>query len=223
MELPVNKQKHFSTIQALAVAVAAFEHNQQKVVRDANGPEKLAPNREIILGVLNQTSNFEIKDSHRAEAEDIVSFLQQTHLMQTLTKGSSNQFLHKIAEILGNENLNIRDIGLLAWAPKLAHDQKKKDQIREVSARYEHQSNFVGKIGEKIVVNFSIIESRYVPSMDCYAVYGNDDNGDLIFYWAKDNKKIVEAGRIQGKVKAHNKDKYRGNARVTNLNYVKVL
>ena len=223
MELPVNKQKHFSTSQALAVAVAAFERNQEKVVRDANGPEKLVPNREIIIGALNQTLDLEITDLHRAEADNIVSYLQQTNLMQTLTKGTSNQFLTKIAELIGDENISIRDIGILAWAPKLAHDQKKKDQVREVSARFEHQSNFVGKVGEKIIVNFSLIESRYIPNMNCYAVYGHDENGNLLFYWAKDNKKIIEVGRIQGKIKAHNKDKFRGNARVTNLNYVKVL
>jgi hypothetical protein len=81
----------------------------------------------------------------------------------------------------------------------------------------------VGRIGEKITVNFGLIDSRYIPTLNCYAVYGHDDHGNLFFYWAKDNKKIVNSGRIQGRVKAHNIDDRRGRACVTNLNYVKVL
>ena len=59
--------------------------------------------------------------------------------------------------------------------------------------------------------------------MDCYAVYGHDTQGNLIFYWAREQKKIVESGQIHGRIKIHKRDSYRGNACVTTLNYVKVV
>ncbi len=111
----------------------------------------------------------------------------------------------------------------MAWAPKLANDYQKKDQVREVSARFEYTSRYVGKIGDKIEVDFTLIDSRYIQSMDCHAVYGHDAQGNLIFYWAREEKKILKHGRMRGRVKAHKQDNYRGNAAVTTLNYVKII
>mgnify|MGYP003351162628 CR=1 FL=1 len=94
--------------------------------------------------------------------------------------------------------------------------------MREISSRYEHVSDYVGRIGEKITIDFTMIDRRYIRDTDSYAVYGYSGN-NLIFYWANKLDKVCEVGRIQGRVKSHRKDEYRGNARVTTLNYVKVL
>jgi len=59
--------------------------------------------------------------------------------------------------------------------------------------------------------------------MDCWAVYGADNDNNLIFYWAKTLDKVCETGQISGRIKDHREDEYRGNARVTVLNYVRVL
>jgi hypothetical protein len=142
--------------------------------------------------------------------------------MQTI-KGAPDKFLGQITELLANKEVTSKDFGILAWAPHLADQYEKKDGIREVSARYELQSRHIGNIGDKLVVNFSIIDKRYVQRMDCYAVYGVTEEGNLVFYWAKTLDKVCESGTIAGRVKAHNKDQYRNNAKVTILNYIKVL
>lgn len=218
------KQK-FSTLQVVAAAVMAYEHNHRRVERNAlYSPEQtIVPNRQLMLNYLqgNDTS-FVVNDLHVKQAEGIMRYLQQTGIMQTLTN-RSDRFLNQINQLLLESTTKSKDFGIIAWAPKLVDDYQKKDHVREISARYEHSSRYVGQPKDKIQTDFVLIDSRYIQGMDCHAVYGHDGRGNLLFYWAKESKKIIQSGRIQGRVKAHNQDIRRGNACVTTLNYVKVI
>jgi hypothetical protein len=220
------KQK-FPTLEVLATAIAAFTHNQDRVERDAittDDGRTIAPNRQLIREYLegNRANLPTVSDHDRKHAEGIVQYLQQTGIMQTLTS-RGDKFLGQINNLLSQPSVTAKDFGLIAWAPKLASDYQKKDNIREISARFEYASRYIGQVGDKIITEFTLIDSRYIKSMDCYAVYGHDAQGNLIFYWAREQKKIVQAGQIQGRVKMHKQDSYRGNARVTTFNYVKVI
>jgi hypothetical protein len=220
------KQK-FPTLEALATAIAAFAHNQDRVERDATTTAdgcKIIPNRQLIGEYLegNRANLRIVSDHDRKHAEGIVQYLQQTGIMQTLVN-RDDRFLTQINDLLSRSTVTAKDFGLIAWAPKLASDYQKKDHVREVSARFEYTSHYIGQVGDKIITEFTLIDSRYIKSMDCYAVYGHDAQGNLIFYWAREQKKIVQAGQIHGRVKSHKRDEYRGNACVTTLNYVKVL
>ena len=219
-------KKSYSTITVLATAIAAYEHNGCIIVRDpiteADG-RKVLPNRQLISDYLqNNNGPFVVNDFHLKQAEGIIQYLQHTVLMASL-KNQVDRFLGQITELVSNQEVTNKDIGILAWAPHLADQYQKKDHVREVSARYEHRSRYVGKVGDKIVTDFTLIEKRYIKNMDCYAVYGFDGDENLIFYWARVADKICEVGKISGRIKAHNEDKFRGDARVTTLNYVKVL
>ena len=219
-------KKQFPTLEVLAVAVSAYQHNHGRVERNAvsTDTQQIVPNRQLMLEYLegNCTNLQTVSDHDRKHAEGIVQYLQQTGVMQTLTN-RGDRFLAQINALLLNPMLSPRDFGLVAWAPKLADDYQKKDRVREISARYEYSSRYVGQLGDKIQTNFTLIDSRYIQSMNCHAVYGNDDQGNLIFYWARDEKKIVKSGRIHGRIKSHKQDSYRANACVTTLNYVKIL
>jgi hypothetical protein len=218
------KQK-FPTIQVLTAAIVAYHYNNSTIIRNImmheNGYEVL-PNRQLILdAVEGRPSNLRINEHYLKQAEGIVTYLQQAVIMQSL-KGTPDRFLAQITELITNQEVLAKDIGILAWAPKLADDYQKRDHVREISARYEHQSRYIGRVGEKIELEFTMIEKRYIQSMDCYAVYGySQDN--LVFYWAKNLDKVCEVGKITGRIKSHKEDEYRSNARVTTLNYVKVL
>lgn len=219
------KQK-FPTVTALAVAVCAYHYNNSTVVRNItmheNGHE-IKPNRQLIADhLLGKESNLRVNDHYIAEADGVVQYLQQTVIMQSL-KGTPDRFLAQLAELLSNQTISESDIGILAWAPKLADDYQKRDHVREISARYEHSSRYVGRVGDKFETSFTLIDKRYVKTLDCYAVYGYDDRGNCLFYWAKTLDKVCEVGRIRARIKAHNEDEYRNKARVTVLNYVKVL
>lgn len=218
------KQK-FPTLQVVTAAVTAYEHNNQRVERNAqHSPEKIiVPNRQLMLNYLQGNgASFVVDNLHVKQAEGIIQYLQQTGIMQTLTS-RNDRFLNQINQLLSGPTINSKDFGIIAWAPKLVNDYQKKDHVREVSARYEHSSRYVGQPNDKIQTDFVLIDSRYVQSMNCHAVYGHDSQGNLLFYWARDSKKIIQSGRIQGRVKAHKQDAYRGNACVTTLNYVKVI
>lgn len=219
-------KKTYPTVKTVATAIAAYEHNGRIIVRDpiteADG-RKVLPNRQLISDYLqNNNGPFVVNDFHLKQAEGIIQYLQHTVLMASL-KNQVDRFLGQITELVSNQEVTNKDIGILAWAPHLADQYQKKDHVREVSARYEHRSRYVGKVGDKIVTDFTLIEKRYIKSMDCYAVYGFDGDENLIFYWARVADKICEVGKISGRIKAHNEDKFRGDARVTTLNYVKVL
>ena len=220
------KQK-FPTLEVLATAIAAFAHNQDRVERDtistADG-HTIVPNRQLISEYLegNRANLPAVSDHDRKHAEGIVQYLQQTGIMQTLIS-RGDRFLGQINDLLSRPSVTAKDFGLIAWAPKLASDYQKKDHVREISARFEYTSRYIGQVGDKITTEFTLIDSRYIKTMDCYSVYGHDAQGNLIFYWAREQKKIIKAGKIYGRVKAHNRDEYRGDACVTTLNYVKVL
>jgi hypothetical protein len=222
----MSKQKSFPTQDVVAAAIAAYEFNKNTIVRDTFEKDgvKTLSNRELITLCLNKESApFVVNDFYIKQAEGAVEYLQQVTVMQTLQNGKVDKFLENIVKLLVGSDVKGRDIGILAWVPKLADDYQKKDHVREVSARYEHGSRFVGRVGEKIIIDFNLIESRYIKTLECYAVYGNDNAGNLIFYWARDQKKIFNNVRVQGRVKTQQKDSRRGNASVTTINYVKVL
>ena len=216
------KAKFFPTLESIATAIAAYDYTDKRIVR-AKITDGLAPNRELITNYMSGNgAPFVVNDFHRKEADGIITYLQQTVIVQSL-KGSPDRFLAQIAELVTQQEVAVKDFGILAWAPKLVDDYQKKDHVRELSARYEHSSRYVGRIGDKITTDFTLIEKRYIKSMDCYVVYGYNTGDNLIMYWARSLDKVCEVGKISGRIKAHNEDEYRGKARVTVMNYVKVL
>jgi hypothetical protein len=220
----MSQKKSYPALDIVATAVAAYAHNESKVVRntDQTDGKVLLPNRQLISDYFAGTQLFVVNDFHRKEAEGIVQYLQQTVIMQSL-KGDPDRFLAQVTELLSNNEISMKSVGIVAWAPKLADDYQKKDHVRELSARYEYRSQYVGRVGDKTEMSFTLIDKRYIKSMDCWAVYGIDAQDNLIFYWARNLDKVCEVGRIYGRIKEHKQDSYRGNARVTVLNYVKVL
>lgn len=215
----------YSTLQVLATAVAAYEHNNHRIERNAltSVEQTIVPNRQLVVNYMQgHGSPFVVTDKHVKQANSILQYLQQSTIMQTLLN-RNDRFLTQVNELLLKPTVGLKDFGLMVWAPKLADDYRKKDHVREVSAQFQYTSCYIGKIGDKIETNFTLIDSRYIQSMECHAVYGHDPKGNLIFYWARDEKKICKAGLIRGRVKTHKKDSYRGNACVTTLNYVKIL
>jgi hypothetical protein len=221
----MSKSKSFPTLEVLASAVAAYAHNDSKVVRNTihDSGTRTDSNRQLIADCFEGMKRpFVINDFHRKEAEGIIQYLQQTVILQSL-KGSTDRFLGQTTELLSNQEISAKDFGIIAWAPKLADDYQRKDRIREISARYETHSRYVGHVRDRITTDFTLIEKRYIKSMDCWAVYGADDGDNLLFYWARTLDKICEVGKITGRIKDHREDEYRSNARVTVLNYVKVI
>ena len=220
----MSRAKSFPTLQVLATAVAAYEYNKRTIVRNPVTIDGVGyvSNRQLISDyVQGLGAPFVVNEFHTKQAEGIIGYLEQTVIMQSL-KGNTDRFLGQIGAILANSETTDKDFGIIAWAPHLADQYQKKDHVREISARYEYRSRYIGRVGDKVELDFTLIDKRYIKSMDCFAVYGySQDN--LVFYWAKTLDKVCEVGRIHGRIKDHKEDEYRNKARVTVLNYVKVI
>jgi hypothetical protein len=219
------KIKNYPTLDVVATAVAAFEHNNRSIVRvpvtlDGVG---YVSNRQLITDyIIGNGGPFIVNDEHHKQAEEIVQYLEQTVIMQSL-KGTPDRFLADLSTTLANKEVSVKEFGIVAWAPHLVDQYQRKDRVREVSARYEVHSRYVGHVRDKITTDFTLLEKRYIKNMDCWAVYGYDANDNLLFYWARSLDKVCEVGRIEARIKDHKEDEYRSNAKVTVLNYVKVL
>jgi len=218
------KAKFFPTLEVLAVASLAYRQSGNKIIRDTitEGDRKLYPNRVIIEHHFTNQSQVIVTNHDCEAAKGMQTYLEQTVIVQSL-KSSPDRFLGQMAELISKPEISNRDFGLVAWAPHLVNQYQRKDRVREISARYEHTSRYIGTVGQKITTDFTLIEKRYIKSMDCYVVYGYDANDNLIQYWARTLDKICEVGKIIGRIKAHNEDEYHNNARITVMNYVKVV
>lgn len=219
------KHKSVPILEVLATAVAAYEHNNSSIIRNPitiNGIGHIGNRQLITDSVQGMGAPFVVNDIHRKQAEGIITYLEQTVIMQSL-RGTPDQFLAQVTEIINRKEATIKEFGIIAWAPHLVDQYQKKEHVRELGARYERTSRYTGRIGETITVGFTLIEKRYIQSQNCYAVYGVTDQDNLIFYWAKNLDKVCEVGQIQGRVKSHREESYRNDAKVTVLNYVKVL
>lgn len=219
--------KFVTVVSLVAAAISAYEQNNEQIVRDdcLHQGIELHSNRELMSKYLdgNHSYSEEATNAHYAQAEDVIAYLQQVAILQTLAKGNTTNFLAKIVELLVNDTVLRTSIGLIAWAPKVAADFRKKDGVREISSLHEHTSCHIGSIGSTIAVDFTLIEQRFIKSLKSWSVLGYTTDGNLIFYWARRADAICKQGQIKGRVRSHVVDAYRNKAKVTSLNYVKIL
>lgn len=226
--------KKYPVLEMLAAAVSAFELNgsvvrEQQFKRDGDKLIDVYPNRVLIVSHLQRDKpswiplriEFTVTDEHRQRAEEILQSIQHIVLMQTL-KGLTDTFLDQVNSTLQHPEVSYREAGIVAWAPKVVKDYQKKDDVAQKSAIYERTSNFFGKVGEKVTINFTVIDKKLFPRIDSYLVYGNDEHGNLVSYWTRKGDEVKD-GKINGRVKKHFTDNHRNQARVTVLNYVKHL
>ena len=222
------KTKTSPTLEVVATAIAAYEHNNRSIVRNTVNVDGvvLHSNRHLISEsvLFGRTfdGKFIVNDFHRKQAEGVIQYIEQNVIMQSL-KGKPDQFLSLLNEILADKEVGPNTFGRIAWAPHLVDQYQQRDHVRELGARYERTSRYTGRIGETITVGFTLIEKRYIQNTNCWAVYGVTEYDNLVFYWANALDRVCEVGKISGRVKSHREEEYRNNAKVTVLNYVKVL
>jgi hypothetical protein len=77
-------------------------------------------------------------------------------------------------------------------------------------------------VGEKIQLDFVLIDSRYLQQYNCHSVTGHDDNGNMVSFLTA-HQSLAQSGRIAGKVKRIEQSPYHSGAKVTQLNFVKAI
>ncbi len=220
--------KTFKTLDAVAAAVIAFKQNANKIEKydtPAMAATEYHPatpmvvsNKSRALAVL--ASGVPIAQEYLDEAAEIINYLQSQVTMSVLSGKKVSDFTRDLVTAFENDTVPQFKLGLLLYAPNTWHTGKARDAITEETTECLYTSQPLGYVGDKVTVNFTMLEKRYIQSLDCFAVYGKDDKGDLISFLTK-HEKLAASGTYTGKVKSAGNDQYHNNAMVTSLNYVK--
>lgn len=214
-----------NTREALALAVFAFRKNGRVVkeaTKDAEVNKLMVWNHFNTLKTNDPQPTIEITEELLEAADGVKTTIEYAITMAMLTKGRIPSFVETMHDTVKEDQVNIKNLGILVWAPKLAQDLQRAQSLKELSAAYELKSKFIGKEGEKIELNFTLIEKRFVRSIDTWSAYGYNDQGNLVKFLSK-HEELCATGRIRARIKKHDVDSYHNKARVTVLNFVKAI
>jgi hypothetical protein len=213
----------FETAEVLAVSQAIFRLEGNRINRgdfDFVTKKQQVSSKERIVAHFNNTTSIEVTDADREVAGAIAGYIQQRIIMDTLMQKEISDFITDINTIVGREHVHQFDLGRVVWAPKLYADMLQQSNNQEDIAQYAITSGYVGRVKEKIELDFTVISVKYNREYECFRHLGHDSAGNLIGFL---NKKSISNGRIQGRVKSQAISKYNNNGKVTYLNYVKEL
>jgi hypothetical protein len=220
----------YSTREALAAAIYAFKANGDTVVKDIYGSshEDKFPNKSYLLkhfvdtNMCAELSDFEITKELLVEADTVKQQLEYIITMSALTQGRLNSFITNCAELITQDTVTAKSFGTLVWVPKIVFDNERQTAAKLTIASMEYSSKYIGKVNELVELHFNLIEKRYIGRINCWAAYGNTNEGNLVRFLTK-HEALCVTGQIKGRIKATDKDSYHGNAQVTSLNHVKKL
>lgn len=224
------------TIDLAALAFAAYRVNGNSVVKS---PEiydpltetvvKVTTNRQLITNTVGgyyaerDGKTLTITEEDRNQASEAISAIPTTIMVQTMISKKVNDFWKSVGEILEKETSSEQDIGIAAYIPQVLKSviamEKRDLDITDLS----FTSKYIGKVGQSIEVDFTVISSRFVLKLSCWSVNGHDGNGNMVKFLTTKEGLTKVRGQIKGKVKSHSVDKYLKNAHVTELNYVKIV
>ena len=167
-------------------------------------PDCISPSRykEIRFNREKTPLNFERPESV-ATAENALQWIRNREITDR-----DSTFLHNLSVIASNDYVKLSDFGfLVALIPAY---NKEMGRIKEAEERrkQESKSNFVGDVGDRIIVN--IVSAEVVTSWDTDfgTTYINKliDDNENIYIW-KSSKNVVTAEincNVKMTVKAHN-------------------
>jgi hypothetical protein len=215
--------KNLNTREALAIAIFAFRKNG-KVVKEAT--KETSSNKLIVwdyfvpLKTDLPRARIELTEELLEAADAVKTVIDHAVTMDMLTKGRIPSFMETIHDLIKEEIVPSKHLGILVWAPKLAADLEKSQNLKELSAGYEHSSRYIGKLGDRIEFDFTLIEKRYVRALETWSAYGYNEQGHLVKFLTK-HEELCATGRIRARIRQHVVDSYHNMAKVTSLNFVK--
>lgn len=211
----------FSTITVIAAAVAAYRTNGNSFITHPKEGSLNIPNRDLVDAILSKKPDaISVTDDDVSQAVIIINDLQQRGMIAGIKGSKISDFTSRAIAIANDENIQSYNIGIAIWAPKLHADMQKADAHQHEFNMLAFGSKYVGKIGDKIEIDFVPITVRYNTNYNVWRHTGHDNHGNLIGFLKKD--KIEGTTRIKGCVKAQDHSRYT-NGKTTTLNYVKVL
>ena len=213
--------KKVNTLEALAVAEYAMIVNNNQIIRVNDSVRK--PNLQYLFehfGIDVHAGSVPVTDSLLTVAEDIKKYFEYYQVMATLKSVRVSKFQTKIVELISRPTVSSKDFGLLIWAPKVYADVLRRDSAKQLLLSKAHSSRHLGQEGEKITVDFTLVEQRYVRAWLVYSALGYDAHGNIIRFMSK-HKDRCATGRYSARVKDHWHDHFLNGAQITILNHVR--
>lgn len=211
-----------STLELAALAFTAFRHNNSNVHKDASFFDKEAdalitvvPNKNLM-----RDGNLQVTDQDRVDAQTAIDLLSQDRLMRILKGLKVADFQNTLTNLTVQTECTMSDAGLMAYLPSVSAQILQRQSREQEVAELSHTSEFLGKVGDKITVNITVMTSRFVQQYGCWSVNAKDEKGNLISYLTA-KEECTKNGRYTAKVKRTENSNYHNGAKVTTLNFVK--
>jgi hypothetical protein len=196
----------YPTVDAVAAAIITYD------------PKGLVKGE---VRVLLQNNSERITQEHKDKAQEMIDYIGSTISMDILSDRKVSAFNLDLAKLFGEETVPENKLGLLAYAPSVFDQMKKREVIVEQTLESMYLSRALGSEGTKVSIKFELIEYKYVQIIDCFAAFGKDEFGNLISFLTR-NEELCATQPLVGKVKKAELDKWHQNVMVTSLNFVKV-
>jgi hypothetical protein len=228
------------TLEALAVAVAAYEHNGNSYLKEnkydydqeKNEIRQVTWSNRSMLRMyynidvysveatdIDRPPLLKITDEHRAKAEVIRNFTKKL-LFKALAYDHKADvyppFEISIFQKVNQEEISVNDFGFIASAPLYYDKESYKIDLETRMINSQHAGAIGGRVS---LIDFEVTRSSWSNNYQTNIVQGLCD-GNLYFFFTGCNVKQGEKIEINGRIKSHilEKDKYP----MTKLSYVKI-
>lgn len=206
-------------IELLAIAQAAWRVNGNELIQAAK--DGRIPNGTLVKeSVYNNVPTVEVTAEDRTQAVAMREYITQRVMLSRLTGRSLSEFVNKINDIIIEEKTNPRNAGLVAWAPKVYSDLQKSDEAQQEFSLLGLSSGYLGRLGDKVELEFHTITKRWTSNYNCFRYTGHDGNGNLVGFLSKNDYPAVV--KLKARIKAHETGRLSGG-KTTYLNYTKAI
>jgi hypothetical protein len=187
---------------------------------------EVVPNKTLMLNsfAFEPGSNPELvpTDEDFAQADEAITAIQHDVLVKKLADRRVSDFIFSLSEVISQPTCTQRDCGMVAYVPKTYAGMLERQEKDEAKLGLAGTSEYLGRVGEKIQLDFALIDSKYLQQYNCYTATGHDGNGNMVNFLTA-HKDLAVSGRISGKIKRTEESRFHNGAKVTQLNFVKAI
>lgn len=213
-----------ATLDLAALSFAAFRKNDGHVYKDTSFFDKVQDTMIAVIPnkVLMREGNLQVTDQDRADAAEAIEVLTQDRTMRILKNQTVGDFQNTLTNLIIGADCTMSDAGLMAFLPSMAGSIRTKQQREEEIAGLSQISEYLGKVGDKVQFNMTVMTSRWSDQFNCWSVNAKDDKGNLISFFTS-KQVCTQNGVYTAKIKRVEPSRYHNGAKVTTVNFVKPL
>jgi len=227
--------KQVSTVDALAVAYAAYRINNNTYSKDTRRFSEETPtqfdNKSLVRYYWEKKHNvaeaqwiptdfvmFEPTEEDYASVQEALKWMKR-YVMIGL--GELDSFKADMVTELNKEQVPFKGMGRIAFAPEfIKRDMHESNLKKEIRVEYR-DSQYLGKEKDSVEAVIAILDKRYSTQWESYNYTAVTTEGNLVSFMNKFAYDVGTMLRCKAKVKAQTKNKL-FEANETRLNYVKL-